>query len=459
MAAMNSVSPSFPLQARLRCARVRQIAWLLSWMMLGGLGNAQRLTSVDRNLAQTMLQDVSNDVKRNYYDPKFHGLDWDALVNETKKKIDNAPDMGSANAEIEALLGRLQDSHTNFHPPRRIETVDYGWKFMIIGSKAFVTEVKPDSDAQSKGVKPGDEVLTINGFSVDRAGISMLEYAMNIFTPATSLDVVLRNPAGKIVHTSLAAKIHKHPPMFGLGDSTWNLNAVRIREESEWENARSRYKEFGPGLMILRIPEFVEVDSEVEALIKKAKNHKTLIVDLRGCPGGLVDSVQSFLSDIFDRDIKIGNWVERSKPRELTIKSGDRYAFSGDLIVLIDSETASAGEIFSRVVQLQERGTLIGDHTSGMTMESRFYRHETGANPVFIFGDSVTVADAVMSDGKSIEHVGVEPDRKLLPTAADLAAHRDPVLAYAASLAGVTITPEDAAKLFPRPANEDDDKF
>jgi carboxyl-terminal processing protease len=413
------------------------------------IATAQKLTRVNRDLAEGMLNDASTDVRKNYYDPKLHGLDWDALVLQAKANIDKAPEMADANAQIAGLLESLNDSHTRFFPPRYDRTVDYGWKFQIIGKNAFITSVDAKSDAASKGMRVGDQLLTLNGFTVDRNSAPGLLYAMYVIAPAAAVTVDLLDPSHKLLHFQAVATIKKTPGLMGLGDESWYLNQQRINFEGAVSRERVRYVQFGSDLMILQIPAFALGSVGVRELIDRARACKTLLIDLRGNPGGAIDSLKSYLAELFNYDVLLGQWVARNKTIPIVVKGDRKNAYTGDLIVLVDSRTASAGEIFARTIQLEQRGTILGDHTSGRTMESQMFPHVLGQNPVYYFGESVTVADTVMPDGKSLEHVGVQPDRVFLPTAADLAAGMDPVLAYAAGLAGVKITPEQAAKLFP----------
>ena len=116
---------------------------------------------------------------------------------------------------------------------------------------------------------------------------------------------------------------------------------------------------------------------------------------------------------------------------------------------MIDSESGSSSEIFARTIQLEKAGTVIGDRSAGAVMRAKSYSFRSGADTVVFYGASITDADLIMTDGKSLEHVGVTPDELLLPTAADLAAKRDPVLTRAAGLVGVKIDPERAGSMFP----------
>jgi C-terminal processing protease CtpA/Prc len=91
----------------------------------------------------------------------------------------------------------------------------------------------------------------------------------------------------------------------------------------------------------------------------------------------------------------------------------------------------------------------MGDKTEGAVMEARWYSGFQGADTQIYYDFSVTEADLIMSDGKSLENVGVTPDELLLPAAADLAAGRDPVLAKAGEEAGIKLSAEEAGKMFP----------
>ncbi|HKH98897.1 MAG TPA: S41 family peptidase, partial [Candidatus Sulfotelmatobacter sp.] len=300
-----------------------------------------------------------------------------------------------------------------------------------------------------KGLKPGDEVLTINGFTPMRESLTKMEYALNALVPQSSLRLDLRAPSGKISHVVVKAKVRQTTAIMDYGDMTgrdrWR---VGLEREDELRLMRPQCKELSGGVMILRLPIFLPTETALQDIIGKAREHHTLIIDLRGNPGGAESSLQDLLGAMFEKDVKIADRVTRQATKPLMAKTKHK-AFTGQLIVLVDSRSASAAELFARVVQIEKRGVVLGDRTSGSVMEARYYGHETGSNPVFHYGTSISEADLVMADGKSLEHSGVTPDETMLPSPTDLANHFDPLLARAAEIAGVNLSSEEAGKLFP----------
>ena len=119
--------------------------------------------------------------------------------------------------------------------------------------------------------------------------------------------------------------------------------------------------------------------------------------------------------------------------------------------MLVDADSGSASELLARTVPRAHRGTVIGDRTAGTVMVARHTTLVAGAGEnVVPYEVSVTVADIVMPDGGRLELIGVEPDLKVLPSAEDLAAGRDPVLAQALALAGRTMDAAAVGTLLPK---------
>lgn len=103
-------------------------------------------------------------------------MDVDARFKLAEEKLKKANSLGQSYGIIAQTLLDLNDSHTSFAPPSRAATVEYGWHMQAIGDRIFVSTVKPGSDADAKGIKPGDLVLSIDGFKPTRKELWKMEY-------------------------------------------------------------------------------------------------------------------------------------------------------------------------------------------------------------------------------------------------------------------------------------------
>jgi carboxyl-terminal processing protease len=409
-----------------------------------------QMSSLDRDRVLDMLELISKDVRAHYYDPEFHAVDWGAKVAEAKNKIQKETSLGMAYAHIAAALDSLNDSHTFFLPPRRPIRHDYGFQSAMVGDRCYITRVRPGTDAETQGLKPGDEVLSIQGYRPNRDTLWKIDYLYKVLRPLPELRLELRDPAGRERQVAVKAKVAELrrvtdlTPMNGM--DMWNL----IRDsETEAHRMRIRSNPVGDDVLVARLPIFFSDQPEVEGLMNKARRYQGLILDLRDNPGGAIDTLKYLVGGVFDHEVKIGDRKGRKELRPEIAKSRGRSAFAGKLVVLVDYHSASASEIFARLVQLEKRGVVVGDRSSGSVMEAKRYDYHLGSDTMIFFGASITESDLVMTDGKSLESNGVTPDELNLPTAADLAAGRDPVLAYAAARLGAQLTPEDAGKMFP----------
>jgi C-terminal processing protease CtpA/Prc len=322
----------------------------------------------------------------------------------------------------------------------------------MVGNNCFVTSVRPGSDAAAK-LHVGDQVLGVNGFKVERAEFDAMQYLYDILSPNETQQLILQSPSGQRRQETVHSALRPDKATLDISEGENNVDFWKLIRDDQTQRHLDRERTFDVGdTFVWKMSHFDASTETITATFSKARKHTTLILDLRGNPGGAVDTLKDMLGNVFDHDIKLGDRVSRkeSKPEMVrTFKNPFRGVFTGKLIVLVDSNSASAAEIFARVIQIEHRGTVLGDRSDGAVMEARQYEESYGADTKIFYGFSITSADLVMTDGKSLEGTGVIPDEMILPSATDLAEGKDPVLSRAAELAGTKLDPAAAGKLFP----------
>lgn len=417
--------------------------------MVPAQSHQQSLGPYDRERGKAILNTLKDDIKKNYYDTSFRGINLDTRFKTAEEKIQQATSNGQIFGIIAQTLIDFNDSHTFFLPPSRVSKIEYGWQIQMMGDKCYVVAVKPDSDADKKGIKAGDEVLAINGFSPSRKDLWKIQYTYNILRPQASVRFNVKKPDGKEAQIDVLTKITQGKAVRDLTDDEGSdlLDMIREQENNNQLN-RHRFLQLDD-VAIWKMPQFDLSEEKVDKAMDIVKKSKSLIIDLRSNPGGLVDMLKYLSGYFFEKDTKIGVLKGRKDSKDLIAKSQGKKVYNGKVVVLVDSKSASCSEIFSRLMQLEKRATVIGDNTSGSVMISRSYRHQLGMDTVIFYGVSVTELDLIMGDSKSLEHTGVIPDELLIPSASDLSLEKDPAMVRALEILGKSIPAEKAGQLFP----------
>ena len=149
---------------------------------------------IERERFKSMLSYIKNSIKEDYYDPNFHGINLDERFKAAFNRLDEVNTAGEAMGVIAQVLFDFNDSHMFFYPPQTNVGVEYGWRMQMYGDKCFVTIVKPKSDAEAKGLKPGDQIIMIQGFRPTRKDLRKIDYYFNFVGKRSNIMLTVQSP-------------------------------------------------------------------------------------------------------------------------------------------------------------------------------------------------------------------------------------------------------------------------
>lgn len=395
--------------------------------------------SVNRERGLRMLDDIEEVLKEYYYDPKFRGINLDEKIKASREKIKKLDANWQIFRVIAQVLLDFQDSHTRFYPPARFNRVQYGFSMQMIGSKCFVVSVTKGSDAEAKGLKVGDTIWAIGEYAPARENLRVLKYLLYSLDPQEAVTLGIQSVDGTKKQVTINAKF--------ISPEELKKEQKRLKEEKKQKPFKCA--EISTELKACKLYTFSVEKKVIDKMMKETGSYKKLILDLRGNTGGFVNTLQHLTGYFFYRDVKIGTEIKRTANKELIAKSLQNNYFNGELIILIDSDSASASEVFARTLQLEKRAKIVGDVSAGAVMVSRSFPLANQRGVTYSFFDlNVTVADLAMSDGSRLENTGVIPDIPVIPTGRALSIKADPILSHSVSLLGGNLSAEQAGNMY-----------
>lgn len=414
---------------------------------LAGLGGAQpALTPAQRQLNIDSFEQVWKTVRDKHWDPKFNGVDWQAVHDELRPKVEAAATMDDARKVMTDMLSRLKQTHFGIVPGEAYKELDQkddngksspsdgdpGLDLRLVDGHALVTFVAPDSPAASLGVKPGWEILRIEGKELT-PGLAKVREAIGSpmlaeLVETRSVLARLEGPIEKTVEVQfldgrdrkVTLKLGRSGPR-GTETVLGTLPPLHF-----WVDVRKIHDDIG----YIQFNMFFEpdaVETAVKKIMSECRDCKGFVIDLRGNPGG-VGGMAMGLAGWFtgQNGLRLGTMYLRTTSIKFAVYPRPE-PFRGPLAILVDGCSASTSEIFAGGMQDLKRARIFGTHTAGAALPSMFTKLPNGD------GFQYAIANYISEGGKPLEGIGVTPDDEVRIGRRQLLDGQDPVLDAAVS--------------------------
>ncbi|MBR4607823.1 MAG: S41 family peptidase [Lachnospiraceae bacterium] len=302
--------------------------------------------------------------------------------------LDEVSDEDLENGIYEGLMNALNDPYSEYYTKAEFEEIMQSSSGIYYGIGAYVSidnetnlpkisGVFKNSPAEEAGLRTDDLIYMVNGEQTYGKSLS---------------DVV--------------AKIR------GEENTTVNITIVRDSEQLEKTVTRRRVENptvntemYENGMGYLQITEFDDVTTTqflegMESLYQSGM--QGLILDLRANPGGNLSTVVQIAQNLLPEGLVVYTEDKNGNRKDYKCK-GDKE-IQIPMVVLVDSNSASAAEILSGAIQDYKKGTLVGKKTYGKGIVQSIIPSEDGT------AVKITVSGYFTPNGRNIHKIGIEPD-------------------------------------------------
>ena len=343
----------------------------------------QALINNEEIAPQKLFDKTWKVINREYYEPSLNNQNWYRWKEHYRNKIKTDED---ARVAIDTMIASLNEPYTRFMPKKDFEDLTTSITSKIYGigvniysnaGKIEIFNVMPATPADFAQLKQGDIITAVNGKDINGMNVS-------------DVAVIVRGPENSVVELTILRNNKK-------------LTKKIKRKEIKIKSVKSSILDNHIGyIQILSFMSGTTPNEFLEAL-ENTKNTDSLILDLRGNTGGLLDNAV-FIADMFINNGTIVDIIYRNGYKK-SIKAQDEHlGMHKPVVVLVNGASASASEILSGALKDTHKATLVGRKTFGKGLVQKVVPlpNQTGVN--------VTIARYLTPNGTDINKLGIKPD-------------------------------------------------